>query len=540
MREVSKDPERVSDKIEEMEKRIKYLDRYDTEISRELESARRELTRRDAEMKQSEICLSKRLKNQTHQLRLSKDSLESLTRRRAKRKNKFDFNKITTSRSKSKMIREWQYRQKRLAMSLVKAQRHERTCASDLEKTKRELRSVDVAAAELANIQIELHAGLRQILNSTLNDEVATLARELEDAKHRKIVKPFDRDGFLRDIREDIQSEFENEMDALAQQIVDVRNEGTGLWETLVSDFSNELERKYRERLENMDTETRELQYSRVEMEEQVSSVAEKFEDRVKELTRLAAPRVKKQLLLRLKFKVREMWSALNVPADQQISILRNVVYFDELTKKGADSARSYITKELDTLYILKSMRKYHLAVQYMESLSSMLKTTVQAGSIKSPLHKRLQRQATRQKWSAVRAKVLTLAKHVEVLVKKWETRWNLTYTVMNQNGERVPFRDSDWRAKEYEIKSIPIEIDRTYMVHEAKTGNHSREMELLHELMRKTQDHDAGRKNEEEDLFEQNRSMNSDVIRDSEQVVEDLDSSMSEIKNLFEEIGSF
>ena len=100
------------------------------------------------------------------------------------------------------------------------------TCASDLEKTKRELRSVDVAAAELANIQIELHAGLRQILNSTLNDEVATLARELEDAKHRKIVKPFDRDGFLRDIREDIQSEFENEMDALAQEIVDVRNQG--------------------------------------------------------------------------------------------------------------------------------------------------------------------------------------------------------------------------------------------------------------------------------------------------------------------------
>ena len=127
LREVSKDPERILDKIEEMEKRIKYLDRYDTEISRELESARRELTRRDAEMKQSEICLSKRLKNQTHQLRLSKDSLESLTRRRAKRKNKFDFNKITTSRSKSKMIREWQNRQRRLAMSLVKARRHERT-----------------------------------------------------------------------------------------------------------------------------------------------------------------------------------------------------------------------------------------------------------------------------------------------------------------------------------------------------------------------------------------------------------------------------
>ena len=127
LREVSKDPERISDKIEEMEKRIKYLDRYDTEISRELESARRELTRRDAEMKQSEICLSKRLKNQTHQLRLSKDSLESLTRRRAKRKNKFEFDKTTTSRSKSKMIREWQNRQRRLAMSLVKARRHERT-----------------------------------------------------------------------------------------------------------------------------------------------------------------------------------------------------------------------------------------------------------------------------------------------------------------------------------------------------------------------------------------------------------------------------
>jgi len=256
-----------------------------------------------------------------------------------------------------------------------------------LEKTKRELRSVDVAAAELANIQIELHAGLRQILNSTLNDEVATLARELEDAKHRKIVKPFDRDGFLQDVREDIQSEFENEMDALAQQIVDVRNEGTGLWETLVSDFSNELETKYREKLENMDTETRELRYSRVEMEEQVSSIAEKFEDRVKELTRLAAPRVKKQLLIRLKFKVREMWSALNVPAEQQLDILRNVVYFDELTKNGADSARSYITKELDTLYILKSMRKYHLAVQYMESLSSMLNTTVRLESY-SLVHK--------------------------------------------------------------------------------------------------------------------------------------------------------
>ena len=41
--------------------------------------------------------------------------------------------------------------------------------------------------------------------------------------------------------------------------------------------------------MENMDTETRELQYSRVEMEEQVSSVAEKFEDRVKELGTAAA-----------------------------------------------------------------------------------------------------------------------------------------------------------------------------------------------------------------------------------------------------------
>ena len=304
-----------------------------------------------------------------------------------------------------------------------------------------------------------------------------------------------------------------------------------------MSDFSNELERKYREKLEDMDTETRELRESRVEMEELVTSVAERFEDRVKELTRLAAPRVKKQILLRLKFKVREIWSALNVPAKQQMNILCNVVYFDELTRNGADSARSYITKELDTLYILKSMRKYNLAVQYMESLSSMLKPTVQAGSIKSPLHKRLQTQATRQKWSAVRAKVLKLAKHVEVLVKKWETRWNLTYTVINQNGKRVPFRDSDWRTKEYEIKSIPMEIDRTYMVREAK-NEPCREVELLNELLRKTPGGDDDDYGKNDDSFEQNRSLNSDIMRDSEQVVKDLDGSMSEIKDFYEEMG--
>ena len=311
-----------------------------------------------------------------------------------------------------------------------------------------------------------------------------------------------------------------------------------------MSDFSSELERKYREKLEDMDTETRELQIFRSEIEESVTSISETFENRVRELTRLAAPRVKKQILLRLKFKVRELWSSLDISPKEQMSVLCNAIYLDELTRRGAESARNYITKELDTLYILKSMKKYHLAVSYMESLAHMLRKTVDAGSIRSPLHKRLQRQATRQKWSSVRAKIVSLAKHVEVLVKKWETRWNLTYTVMNRNGKRVPFRDSDWRVREYEVESMPLEINHSHHQYEGKNTSSSNsnfvkaELNILHEIL-KGRERKQGSSNEDEDEgdFELNRSMNSDVIRDSEQVVEDLDNSMSEIRRLYDEM---
>lgn len=233
------------------------------------------------------------------------------------------------------------------------------------------------------------------------------------------------------------------------------------------------------------------------------------------------------------------------------IQVLRNVVYFDELTKSGANSARNYITKELDRLYILKSMKKYHLAVSYMESLSSMMKKTVEEGSVKSPLHKRLQRQATRQKWTSVRAKVLTLAKQVDILVQKFETRWNIEFVVKKSSGERVPFRDSDWRAKEYEIKSLPVEMDRTYYTKESETSTKvpSSNVNYLHEMLKKKIGVETSEKmivgeeeyyEENEDLksdsdFEFNRHMRTDAIRDSEQVLGELDSSMSEIREMYD-----